>query len=111
MSRRLYAVEPLARIAAVRWREPDNSRGATDLARIAQALGIDRNIVRYWINRGGLTERAADHAAVALGMHPAEIWPEWWESVVSRRTVTWLCRRCERRTGRCCRCGTADLCV
>lgn len=33
--------------------------------------------------RGGFTLRQADEAAVALGHHPAEIWPQWYEAVSS----------------------------
>lgn len=39
----------------------------------AEDLGVtDRTIFRY--RRHGLTIRQADHAAIAIGVHPAAVW-------------------------------------
>jgi hypothetical protein len=44
---------------------------------LARALGIDRAQVARW--RGhGLPVGSADRVAVAVGCHPAEVWPEWY---------------------------------
>lgn len=44
--------------------------------RLAEQLGLSRRtICRY--ARHGMTEAQADHAACALGTHPALIWSEW----------------------------------
>lgn len=29
----------------------------------------------------GLTETEADRTAIRLGLHPSELWPEWWSKV------------------------------
>lgn len=52
--------------------------GPTD---IASLCGVSRETVTRW--RSGstatITAHAADHMAVRMGMHPAEIWGEhWW---------------------------------
>jgi hypothetical protein len=43
---------------------------------LALALGVDRMSVRRHRD-GGLDETLADEWAVALGFHPAEVWPDW----------------------------------
>jgi len=55
-----------------------------DARRIAaphETLGVDRSTVENWRlgKRQWITERRADRYAVALGVHPCEVWPEWWE--------------------------------
>lgn len=44
---------------------------------IGHRLGIDRRQVHRWRELGGLITTHADRAAVALGLHPAIIWPDW----------------------------------
>ena len=44
---------------------------------MAETLDVSRrNLIRWKFK--GLPEIAADRAAVSLGMHPSELWPEWW---------------------------------
>lgn len=45
---------------------------------LAEALNRDRAQVQKWRERG-VTILAADDIAVALGLHPVEVWPEWYE--------------------------------
>lgn len=45
---------------------------------LAEALHRDRAQVQKWRERG-VTIHAADDLAVALGLHPVEVWPEWYE--------------------------------
>lgn len=45
---------------------------------LARALGKDRMQVSRW-RRDGVPVVSADHIAVALGMHPVEVWPDWYE--------------------------------
>jgi len=49
-------------------------------AQAARVLGFsDRQVYRW--RTAGLSERAADRVAVALGVHPSAIWGElWWSS-------------------------------
>jgi hypothetical protein len=51
--------------------------GAGNLSHLARILGVSRATVQAASSRG-LSERAADHYAVAAGLHPAEVWPELW---------------------------------
>lgn len=44
---------------------------------LARALGRDRAQVGRW-RRQGVTLLSADRIAVALGLHPVEVWPDWY---------------------------------
>lgn len=45
---------------------------------LAEDLGCDRRQVTRWVNNGVPVD-TADRLAVALGMHPAEVWGSgWW---------------------------------
>lgn len=46
---------------------------------LARALDCDRVQVSKW-RRDGLPMASADRLAVALGMHPVEVWPDWYEA-------------------------------
>lgn len=45
---------------------------------LARALKRDRQVVSRW-NAHGLPAVSADEVAVALGLHPVEVWPNWHE--------------------------------
>ena len=65
-------------LRAVRYPEaagiPTGSDGwASNLAR---RVGVDRRNVHRWVH-DGLSYIRADEAAVALGLHPALVWPGW----------------------------------
>jgi len=45
---------------------------------LAQALGRQRAQVQKW-RRDGVPLCSADRLAVAVGCHPVEIWPEWYD--------------------------------
>jgi hypothetical protein len=44
---------------------------------LARALGCNTGQVGKWRQRG-VTLLSADRIAVALGLHPVEVWPEWY---------------------------------
>lgn len=44
---------------------------------LARALGHERAQVSKWRSRG-LPVTTADAVAVALGLHPVEVWPDWY---------------------------------
>lgn len=44
---------------------------------LARALGCDHTQVSRWRSQG-LPLDSADRVAVALGLHPAEVWPDWY---------------------------------
>jgi hypothetical protein len=48
----------------------------TTNAALARSLGVNVRTVWRW-HRHGLTDAQADHAAIALGLHPALVWPDW----------------------------------
>jgi len=64
----LFPLGPL--VAAV-------GHGGVEDRRVALAVRVSIRTVTRWRAAGGLSERQADRAACALGLHPAEIWPSW----------------------------------
>ena len=50
--------------------------GATPAA-LARAIGVTARTVYRWRHAGVIPADHADRAAVALGHHPAELWPSW----------------------------------
>lgn len=51
---------------------------------IGEILGVGRSAIQTW--RQGKTyfdQWSADRYAIRLGMHPAQIWPEWFEEDVA----------------------------
>lgn len=62
-------VEPLIRAA-----------GAENLNDLGAVLGIPPSArrLRQWKAQGGIPYYTADSLAARLGMHPAQVWPEWW---------------------------------
>ena len=54
----------------------NQTRGDT-IDTIAITIGVSRRTIHRWINQGIPTEQA-DRAAIALGTHPAYLWPEQW---------------------------------
>ncbi len=61
-----YPLEPLYAAANV------TTRGA-----LAERVGVERRTVARWAT-AGLTEYAADRAAIAIGSHPGTVWPDLW---------------------------------
>ena len=52
----------------------------TEVRQIADILGTSRHTVYKWLhNRLEISEWAADKYAVKLGMHPSEVWPDWFD--------------------------------
>jgi lambda repressor-like predicted transcriptional regulator len=47
---------------------------------LAVYLGINRSTLYRLRSRDEVRYDAADHLAVALGRHPVEIWPEWFDA-------------------------------
>lgn len=52
--------------------------GNPSAAVLAQQLGVTRRTVHRWRRTGVIPAHQVDRAAVALGHHPAEIWPTEW---------------------------------
>ena len=50
----------------------------THISVMASALETDRRTVYHWINSDiQISEWAADRYAVKLGMHPSQLWDDW----------------------------------
>jgi hypothetical protein len=74
-------VDVAEQLAGVRWPvAPLEKLSGLTVYQLAEAIGWERTIGRRWEQRG-LTDRLADHVAVAVGLHPAEVWPGWCEAV------------------------------
>ncbi|NNF70332.1 MAG: helix-turn-helix domain-containing protein [Acidimicrobiia bacterium] len=54
------------------------SAGNPPVAQLARQVGVATRTVWRWQLRG-LTDTQADRAAVALGLHPANIWDHWYQ--------------------------------
>ncbi len=60
-----FPVAPVVALAS-------SKRALARSAEVSYALLFDKR---------GLTSRSADALATAVGMHPACIWPEWWDAI------------------------------
>lgn len=49
----------------------------------ARRLGVSPRTVHRWREDGRLSEQQADRAAVALNLHPFELWPEMAEHAIA----------------------------
>lgn len=56
--------------------------GGRTIGDIAALLGVSKRVVSRW-RHDGIRWSLADQAAVALGLHPALVWPDWYEAVAS----------------------------
>lgn len=48
---------------------------------LAVRIGVSRRTVHRWIIHG-IPADQADRAAIALGAHPANLWPDQWHTLV-----------------------------
>jgi hypothetical protein len=77
--KRVYSFSALVVICKARYRQPgDDGNNRGDAAIVADVTGLPLKRVAQWRVRG-MGTTAADRAAVALGLHPGEIWPEWFD--------------------------------
>lgn len=58
-------------------RRPGQFIEAGDAHRSSTLLGYDRKRIGEWRNGKLLTVDAADRCAIALGLHPLDLWPDW----------------------------------
>lgn len=54
-------------------------RTGVSMSDLAEAIGFESSTVRKWANRGHVPFAWADTIAIRLGVHPVDIWPEWYE--------------------------------
>lgn len=61
--------------------EPISTEARADtIDNLAAHLGVSRRTIHRWINTGIPVEQA-DRTAIALGTHPACLWPDIWDLV------------------------------
>lgn len=53
---------------------------AATIETLAQQIGVSRRTVHRWIIHG-IPADQADRAAIAIGTHPACLWPDHWYSL------------------------------
>jgi lambda repressor-like predicted transcriptional regulator len=71
-----FPAEPARRALRQLAAETDDS-----VCTIAENIGVDRSTVLRLFTRDRLRWDAADHIAVALGYHPCQLWPEWFDDI------------------------------
>ncbi len=59
----------------------DAAGPGVSIHRLARDLGLPVRTVHRWHRTGAVPATSADRAAVALGHHPAEIWPTAWSGL------------------------------
>lgn len=73
-----FPLEPLLKMARGGATDPDS------FCALAREIGVDQGFLRRTI-REGVTWTLADRWAVAIGYHPGEIWPAWWDCLPDDR--------------------------
>jgi hypothetical protein len=53
---------------------------------LARALGCEHSQVNRW-HTHGLPLDSADRLAVSLGLHPVEVWPDWYRLTQERQAA------------------------
>lgn len=51
----------------------------SDINVLARRLNVDRTMIYHYRQRG-LSCKIADQLATRLNLHPAHIWPSWWDT-------------------------------
>jgi hypothetical protein len=52
--------------------------GDVSVGTIADAIGFARGTIHSWRRRSGIPLYSADQVACRLGMHPVDLWPDWY---------------------------------
>jgi hypothetical protein len=55
---------------------------------LAERLGVSRRTINRWV-RDGIPVEYSDDAAVALGLLPYEVWPDWNEDEILYHSTEW----------------------
>lgn len=76
-----YPLHPLAEALRIELTTAERGNGIEPhgLPALADRLHTDERHLRRALHHG-LTDRQADRYATRIGMHPASIWPEWWDA-------------------------------
>lgn len=52
----------------------------TPTTQLEETTGISARTFKRCRKTGRITAEIADRAAIAVGRHPGDIWPEWWHA-------------------------------
>ena len=69
---------PFANLVAACSHVTVNSKPIGETGQVAHVTGRSKTTVLRWAKEGVPTD-AADEVAVAMGLHPVDIWPDWFE--------------------------------
>ena len=58
----------------------------TEYKQLARLTGFPARTIHRWAHNG-ISDRNADRAAVALGKHPSNIWPNWFEPLIQEQAA------------------------
>lgn len=61
--------------------ENPNQWGTISLGKLGEIIGFSRAVAYRWGREGGIPSRTADAAACRLGLHPLEIWPDFYDDI------------------------------
>jgi hypothetical protein len=85
----IHAADP-ARLHVVTLAEnslPLEARHTRTDEAVGALLGVGRATIRAWLHREAtLDEHAADRYASRLGLHPCDVWPDWWHGLAALDT-------------------------
>jgi len=91
-TKRAFPFAPIVELIVGRW----DDDGQIPATRIGLRLGVTREQVHRWRYKGlGIDQ--ADALAVRLGLHPVEIWPDWYRVTVPTDEEIAIADRYQRR--------------
>lgn len=94
-----YSFDALAAVARQRYLPTEHTRISGDIGKVARALNMEPSGIYRW-REEGLTWMTADRVAVRLGLHPAEIWPTWFDDADQRHETAIKAERLKKRRQR-----------
>lgn len=63
-----------------------DATGTTEYRQLAALTGFAARTIHRWAH-AGIQDIQADRAAVALGQHPSNIWPNWFEPLIQEQAA------------------------
>ena len=76
------------------------ARHDVPLTEVGDVLGLPRRTLYRALTGPRLRWDAADRIAIALGKHPSELWPTWFEPVTTATSITPTATRTRRTSHR-----------
>ncbi len=82
-----YSFDELLSVVEQRYRPDNLPANVGDIGKVASVLNMEPSNIYRW-RQYGLTWFTADRIAVKMGLHPAEIWPQWFDDGDRRREAS-----------------------